>query len=141
LYIDAIVKAMAKGFKAGPYEIMFFLALKDGPAYGYELATRFKKMTRDHIKFSFGTIYPFLRRMERRGIIKSTRDIRSGRVYYALTPKGRIAQKRVFKQIKKSQKEWEEKLLGILAMHAEVFGRKALHDLLERGNVLTKPST
>ena len=140
MYIDAIVKAMAKGFKAGPYEIMFFLALKDGPAYGYELATRFKKMTMGHIRFSFGTIYPFLRRMERRGIIKSTRDISSGRVYYALTAKGRATQKRVFKQIKKSQKEWEEKLLGILAMNAEVFGRKALRDLLERAKVLTKPS-
>ncbi len=131
---------MAKGFQTGPYEVMFFLALKDGPAYGYELAKRFKKMTRGHIRVSFGTIYPFLRRMERRGIIKSTRGERSARVYYALTPKGRRAQERVFKQIKKSKKEWEEKLLGILAMHAEVFGRKALHDLLERGKLLAKPS-
>lgn len=131
---------MAKGFQTGPYEVMFFLALKDGPAYGYELATRFKKMARGHIRVSFGTIYPFLRRMERRGITKSTREERSGRVYYALTPKGRTAQERVFKQIKKSQKEWEEKLLGILAMHAEVFGRRALHDLLERGKLLAKPS-
>jgi len=131
---------MAKGFQTGPYEVMFFLALKDGPAYGYELATRFRKMTRGHIKFSFGTIYPFLRRMERKGIIESTRDERSGRVYYALTPKGRTAQARVLKQIKKSQKEWEEKLLGVLAMHAEVFGRSALHDLLERGKLLAKTS-
>ena len=36
---------MAKGFQTGPYEVMFFLALKEGPAYGYELAMRFKKMT------------------------------------------------------------------------------------------------
>ena len=131
---------MAKGFKAGPYEVMFFLALKDRPAYGYELATRFKKMTRGHIKFSFGTIYPFLRRMERRGIIKSTRDQGSSRVYYALTPKGRTAQTKVFKRIKESQKEWEEKLLGILAMHAEVFGTRALQGLLRRGRTLTKSS-
>jgi len=124
---------MAKGFQTGPYEVMFFLALKDGPAYGYELATRFSKMTGRHIKISFGTIYPFLRRMERRGIIKSTRDERSGRVYYALTSKGRTTQTRVLKRIKQSQKEWEEKLLGILAMYAEVFGRRALRDLLERG--------
>jgi len=131
---------MPRGFQAGPYEVMFFLALKDGPAYGYELATRFKRMTRGHIRFSFGTIYPFLRRMERRGIIKSTRDESSGRVYYSLTPKGRTAKERVFKQIRKSQKEWEQKLLGILAMHAEVFGRRALHDLLERGKLLAKPT-
>jgi DNA-binding PadR family transcriptional regulator len=131
---------MPKGFQIGPYEVMFFLAFKEGPAYGYELATRFRKMTRGHISFSFGTIYPFLRRMERRGIIKSTRDEGSARVYYSLTPKGRRAQERVFKQIKKSQKEWEQKLLGILAMHAEVFGRRALHDLLERGKLLVKPT-
>ena len=131
---------MAKGFQTGPYEVMFFLALKDGPAYGYELARRFKKMTRGHVKVSFGTIYPFLRRMERRGIIKSTRKEGSGRVYYALTRKGRTAQERVFKQIKKSQKQWEEKLLGVLAMHAEVFGRRALHDLLERGKLLATRS-
>jgi DNA-binding PadR family transcriptional regulator len=131
---------MAKGFQTGPYEVMFFLALKDGPAYGYELATRFRKMTRGHIKVSFGTIYPFLRRMERRGIIKSTRDERSGRVYYALTSKGRTTQTRVLKRIKESQKEWEGKLLGILAMHAEVFGRRALHDLLIRARSLAKPS-
>lgn len=131
---------MPKGFQTGPYEVMFFLALKDGPAYGYELATRFSKMTKGHIKVSFGTIYPFLRRMERRGIIKSTRDERSGRVYYALTSKGRTAQKSVLRRMKESQKEWEEKLLGVLAMHAEVFGRRALHDLLQRGKLLTKPS-
>jgi DNA-binding PadR family transcriptional regulator len=131
---------MPKGFQTGPYEVMFYLALKDGPAYGYELGTRFRKMTGGHIKVSFGTIYPFLRRMERRGIIKSTREERSGRVYYALTPKGRTAQAKIFKRIKESQKEWEQKLLGILAMHAEVFGRRALYDLLERGKLLAKSS-
>jgi DNA-binding PadR family transcriptional regulator len=131
---------MAKGFQTGPYEVMFFFALKDGPAYGYELATRFSKMTGGHIKVSFGTIYPFLRRMERRGIIKSTRELKSSRVYYALTPKGRTAQEKVFRQIEKSQKEWEEKLLGILAMHAEVFGRRALNALLKRGKLLTNTS-
>jgi hypothetical protein len=34
------------------------------------------------------------------------------------------------KRIKESQKEWEEKLLGILAMHREVFGQRALHVLI-----------
>ena len=132
-------EGMAKGFQAAPYEVVFFFAMKEGRAYGYELATRFNRMTGGHVKVSFGTIYPFLRRMESRGIIKSTRDEKSGRVYYALTSRGRNAQARVFKGIKESQKEWEEKLLGILAMHAEVFGRKALLDLLERGKPLAKP--
>jgi len=130
---------MPKGFQAAPYELAFFFAMKEGRAYGYELAARFGRMTGGHMKFSFGTIYPFLRRMENRGIIKSTRDEKSGRVYYALTPKGRMAQAKVFKGMKESRREWEEKLLGILAMHAEVFGRKALLDLLERGKLFAKP--
>ena len=78
--------------------------------------------------------------MERRGIIKSTRDVGSGRVYYALTPKGRAAQTKILKRIKQSQREWEDKLLGILAMHAEVFGTRALQGLLRRGRNLTKSS-
>lgn len=123
---------MARGFKSGPYEVMFFMAMKNRPAYGYDLAERFRKMAGGHIKVSYGTIYPFLRRMERRGIIRSRRDESSGRVYYELTRRGREAQAKLSKRIRESQKEWEERLLGILAMHAEVFGRKALRELLKR---------
>jgi len=123
---------VAKGFQSGLYEVMFFMAMKNRPAYGYDLAERFRKMAGGHIKVSYGTIYPFLRRMERRGIIRSRRDELSGRVYYELTRRGREAQERLSKRIKESQKEWEERLLGILAMHAEVFGRKAFRELLKR---------
>lgn len=123
---------MAKGFGVAPYELMFFLVMKDGPAYGYELGARFNKMTRGHIRMSYGTIYPFLRRMERRGVIRSRRKESSGRVYYELTPRGREAQKRLSKRIVESQKELEEKLLGILAIHEKLFGRKALSRLLKR---------
>lgn len=123
---------MAKGFQTGPYERMFFLIMKENPAYGYELAERFKKMTGGHISVSYGTIYPFLRRMERRGIIKSSRDVSTGRVYYELTQRGRQVQKRTSKKVKESRTEWDEKLLGILETYAQVFGRKALRTLLKR---------
>jgi DNA-binding PadR family transcriptional regulator len=111
---------------------MFFMAMKKRRAYGYELAERFRKMAGGHIKVSYGTIYPFLRRMERKGIIRSRSDESSRRVYYELTRRGRETQQRLSKRIRESQEEWEERLLGILAMHAEVFGRKALRDLLKR---------
>jgi DNA-binding PadR family transcriptional regulator len=111
---------------------MFFMALGDGPAYGYELSGRFRKMTRGHIRFSYGTIYPMLRRMERRGDIKSRRDRKTGRVYYELTQRGIEAKKGLMKRIREYRKGWEDKLLGILAMHAEVFGQESLNDLLKR---------
>jgi DNA-binding PadR family transcriptional regulator len=123
---------LPKGFHTGPYEVMFHLAMKEGPAYGYELASRFKKMSGGHIKVSYGTIYPFLRRMERKGMIRSRRDKSSGRVYYELTARGIRDQQRISKKIRKSQRIWEEKLLGILSLHAEVFGQRALADLLKR---------
>ena len=125
---------MAKGFQVNPYEIMFFVALGDKAAYGYELATRFSEMTGGHMKISYGTIYPFLRRMERRGIIRSRKDGKTGRVYYELTQRGVDTKKNVMKRMKDARKEMEEKLLGILSMHAVVFGQKSLTQLLKRAH-------
>ena len=126
---------MAKRFHVNPYEVMFFGALGDGPAYGYALASRFSRMTGGHMKVSYGTIYPFLRRMERRGIIRSRKDKKTGRVYYELTQRGVDAKEDVMKRSKEYQKEMEEKLLGILSMHGVVFGQKALSDLLRRASI------
>ena len=123
---------MVKGFQSGPYEVMFYLAMKDGPAYGYQLASRFRKMTGGHIRVSYGTIYPLLRRMERNGTIRSHKDKKSGRVSYELTQRGVDANEKMVKRISAYQKGWEEKLLGILSLHAEVFGHRALTDLLKR---------
>jgi DNA-binding PadR family transcriptional regulator len=122
---------MEKGSSVASYEIMFLLLMKAGPAYGYELANRFSRMTDDHIKVSYGTIYPFLRRMERRGILRSKKDETTGRVYYKLTGQGREAQRQLSRRIRESREEWEEKLLGFLVLHGQVFGRKALNNLLK----------
>ncbi len=130
---------MAKEAEPRPYEVMFYMAMREGPAYGYQLAARFRKMTGGHIKVSYGTIYPFLRRMERRGVIRSKKDEKTGRIYYELTRRGMEAEKKVSKGMKGCQKEMEEKLLGILCMHSQMFGRKALRDLLARANKLGSP--
>ncbi len=127
---------MAKRAQPRPYEVMFYMAMREGPAYGYQLAARFRRMTGGHIKVSYGTIYPFLRRMERRGLIRSRKDEKSGRIYYELTRLGTEAERRASKRMKESQKDMEEKLLGILHMHSEMFGRRALKGLLKRANDL-----
>lgn len=118
--------------RARPYEVMFFKVMQDGPAYGYELASRFRKMTGGHIRVSYGTIYPFLRKMERKGLIRSRRDRKSRRVYYELTERGVVAQKRVWKRMRYNRKDREERLLGILSMHEAIFGQRALRNLLNR---------
>jgi DNA-binding PadR family transcriptional regulator len=110
--------------------------MKDGPMYGYQLAARLRSVTGGHIKVSYGTIYPFLRRMERRGMIRSKKDGKSGRIYYELTVRGMEAEEAMTRKMKTIEKDMEEKLLGILCMHSEMFGRKALRDLLKRANSL-----
>ena len=47
---------MARGFESGPYEVMFFMAMKKRTAQGYDLAEQFRKMAGGHIKVSYGTI-------------------------------------------------------------------------------------
>jgi DNA-binding PadR family transcriptional regulator len=127
---------MAKAALPRPYEMMFYMAMREGPAYGYQLAARFRKMTGGHIKVSYGTIYPFLRRMERRGLIRSRTDDKSGRIYYEFTRRGTQAERLASKRIEECQNDMEEKILGILCMHSQMFGRKALRDLLVRANSL-----
>jgi len=127
---------MAKESEPRPYEVMFYMAMRDGPAYGYELAARFRKMTGGHIKVSYGTIYPFLRKMERKGIIRSKKDVKSGRIYYELTGRGMEAKEAMGKKMKGLERDMQEKLLGILCMHSQMFGRKALRSLLRRANSL-----
>ena len=120
-----------------PYEVMFFVALGDRPAYGYDLAVRFSRMTRNHMKISYGTIYPFLRRMEREGEIRSKKDEKTGRVYYELTQRGKEAKRDVMTHMKEYREEMQEKLLGALYIHAEVFGEKSLNDILKRARETT----
>ena len=105
--------------------------MEEGPAYGYELANRFRNMTGGHIRVSYGTVYPFLRTMERRGLIHSKRDKRTRRVYYELTERGLKEQKRISKRVNECRKDMEEKLLGVLSIHSAIFGRTALKTLLK----------
>ncbi len=123
---------MAEEIRARPYEVMFFMMMQDGPVYGYKMAARIRKMTGGHMRLSYGTIYPLLRKMEHRGLIRSRRDPSSRRVYYELTARGLNARRIVLRRIKDSQNGMEEKLLGILSLHAAIFGQRAHRNLLKR---------
>jgi len=121
-----------KGFATKAYELLFLWLMKEGPLYGYELANRFEKMTGGHIKLSYGTVYPYLRRIESRGLISSAKDETSGRIYYELTPKGRLALEKLSGKLEEYQDYFNEKLLGFIAVYLELFGREALNKLLKQ---------
>jgi len=121
-----------KGFATKAYELLFLWLMKEGPLYGYELANRFEKMTGGHIKLSYGTVYPYLRRIESRGLISSAKDETSGRIYYELTPKGRLALEKLSGKLEEYQDYFNERLLGFIAVYLELFGREALNKLLKQ---------
>lgn len=125
-------------------EIEYFLArkkyqtvallwlMRKGPIYGYEIASRYEEMTNHHMKISYGIVYPFLRRMETRGLAVSAKDQSAGRVYYTLTPKGKSTLKQLVSRLEEDRKYFDEILLGFLAIYSELFGGKALSVLLAR---------
>lgn len=119
-----------KGFGQMAYELIFLWLMKDGRVYGYDLGSRFEKMAGGHIKLSWGTIYPILRRMEKRGLISSKKDEESGRVYYELTQKGKAASEKLSENLGEAKEDFDEKLRGFLAIYTELFGRKALSELV-----------
>ena len=126
------ISNMLRRISSKVYQPIFLRFMKDGPVYGYELTSRFEKMSKGHIQISFGTVYPILRHMEKSGLISSTKDEPSGRVYYELTPKGKLAQEKLASDIEKTKKILSEKLLGSLAIYQELFGNEALDELLKQ---------
>jgi len=112
--------------------VVLLWLMREGPIYGYELASRFQKLTKGHIRMSYGIIYPFLRRMESRGLVVSTKHGATGRVYYALTPKGKLTLKQLLSRLQESKRDFDEELLGFLAIYSELFGQKALRGLLSQ---------
>jgi PadR family transcriptional regulator PadR len=131
---------MSKDLTSAPatklLELLFFTAMREGPAYGYELSRRFRKMSGGHMRISYGTIYPMLRRMEYTGLIRSRRDESSRRVYYELTKRGVRAQASLAARMEDRQGEMEEKFLGMLSIYGSIFGPKALGNLLKRSRDL-----
>lgn len=123
---------MLKGFSSKVYEPVFLWLMKEERVYGYELTGRFEKMTKGHVRISFGTVYPILRRMENSGLVKSTRDEASGRVYYELTLKGKLKQKNYESNIEETKKYLSVKLLGFLSIYQALFGNDALKELLDQ---------
>ena len=65
--------------------------LSEGEIYGYQIIDRIQKLSGGKIKWTTGTLYPFLHRLEANGMVESTWKEASDaprRKYYHLTEKG-----------------------------------------------------
>lgn len=76
----------------GTLNMMILRALQQGPANGYEIARYIEQRSDDLLQVDHGSLYPALRRLEARALIKAQWRVsptnRQAR-YYALTAAGR----------------------------------------------------
>lgn len=77
----------SKEFLSGTLSTLILALLRDnGKMYGYEICQTTKTLTNDEIKLTEGAIYPALHKLEKKGLIVSTKEKVNGRVrkYYAI---------------------------------------------------------
>jgi transcriptional regulator len=76
----------------GTLNMMILQALQQGPASGYEIARYIEQRSDDLLQVEHGSLYPALRRLEAKGLLKGDWRIspsnRQAR-YYALTAAGK----------------------------------------------------
>ncbi len=100
----SLYKIVPKGF----LQSFILLILQDGPLHGYMIIKRIKTKTR-FWKPSAGTIYPTLKLMEEKGLIRM-KKVNNRKVYY-LTSKG----KKIAKEVKDIETIMREKMGKILS--------------------------
>jgi len=110
-------KEMRRGFLS--MWILWTLKKKGGKMYGYEIMQSLRLKTRGRWIPKAGTIYPILRRLEKRGFVKSewTSSKAGGlsRRYYKITPEGKKAAETAFS-------EWRKLMSGFKEFLRELFG-------------------
>ncbi len=74
-----------------PIELLILLQLRKGPLYGYEIIKKLREEFKDVWEPKTGTIYPALRRLESRGLIRT--EVKNEREYYHITRLGEEALK------------------------------------------------
>lgn len=78
---------MNKKFLSGTLStIILSLLKKNGKMYGYEICIKAKEQTDNEILLTEGALYPALHKLEKKGIITSSKEIIKGRTrkYYSI---------------------------------------------------------
>jgi DNA-binding PadR family transcriptional regulator len=82
---------ISKTLVAASTKPLVLAILKSGENYGYEIIQRIRRISGGRLEWSEPMLYPFLQRLERDGLVKSTwrfTEKKRFRKYYRLTEKG-----------------------------------------------------
>ncbi len=81
-----------RDLKKGSAELLVLSVIEARPRHGYEIGKLIESRSRGRIAFRIGSLYPILRRLEDRGLIRGRWVEKPGehrRRFYRLTPEGR----------------------------------------------------
>jgi DNA-binding PadR family transcriptional regulator len=84
-------EAVAPNLTKSCNEVLILAVLGGGPKHGYQLALEIEERSSGFFRFSHGTLYPILHKLEKMGMIRgvwSGDDLRRKRKSYSLTAKG-----------------------------------------------------
>ncbi|MEK0313850.1 PadR family transcriptional regulator [Cohnella sp. 56] len=83
---------MSRELMKGSIDILLLSEIKSGDKYGYEIVQSLKKKSSDTYQMSEGTLYPVLKRLERKGLLTSywghEPSMSGRRKYYQITESG-----------------------------------------------------
>ncbi|WP_214627645.1 PadR family transcriptional regulator [Paenibacillus agaridevorans] len=83
---------MDKEILKGSIDILLLSIIARKDTYGYEIVQQLKELSRDSYQMSQGTLYPALRRLENKELLRSywiETEASGRRKFYALTETGR----------------------------------------------------
>ncbi len=97
------MKSISKELIGASAAPIILSVLKKGDSYGYEIVMKVKELTNDQLKWNEASIYPVLKKLESRGLIKSYWKVLENerpRKYYIILAEGE-------KQFELNMHEWQ----------------------------------
>ena len=105
-------RVLDRELKKGSAELLILSLVEDQPRHGYDIGQMIEQRSGGTVKFSVGSLYPLLYRLEKRRWIQGKWVEKSGlrrRRYYRITPEG----KKVLKAQRNTWREFVEAINSI----------------------------
>jgi len=99
-----VMKYVDREMLHGNTETLVLAVLADGKSHGYQVRKELAQRSRHHFQFAFGRLYPLLRSMGRRDLVRSN-WVKSGKLRkrneYTITAKGVAA-------LRERKRKWQQ---------------------------------
>jgi PadR family transcriptional regulator len=98
------MKNLDREMLPGHWETLLLARLARTEGYGYQMRIDLAVCSRHYFQFAFGSLYPLLRTLEKRGLVRA-RWVKPAKRHehkqYAITPKGRA-------QLQQRKRQWRQ---------------------------------